>query len=74
MKKLLIIPLIALLCGCEGMSPYKYQQAVEKEFPNARIYRIRNGYDFIVEDSIHLYHVKTMNLSSAEVTDVIKLR
>ena len=74
MKKLLIIPLLAILCSCEGNNKYKCQQSVEKMFPGANIYRIRNGYDFIVEDSTHLYHVKTMSLSSSEVTDVIKLR
>lgn len=74
MKKLLIILLVTLLCGCDANNPYKCQQSVEKMFPNAKIYRIRHGYDFIVEDSVHLYHVETMSMSSPEVTDVVKLR
>lgn len=74
MKKLLIIPLLAMLCSCEGVSEYKCQQAVEKMFPDARVWRVNKGYTFIVEDSLHLYYVETMSVRKAEVTDIEKLR
>ena len=75
MKKLLIISLLAMLCGCgEGLDKYKCQKSVEKMFPNAKVWRVGNGFSFVVEDSLHLYYVETMNMSDANVTDVIKLR
>lgn len=43
-------------------------------FPNAKVWRVGNGFIFVVEDSLHLYYVETMNMSDANVTDVIKLR
>ena len=63
-----------MLCSCEGMNKYKCQQSVEKMFPNAKVWRIGYGYQFVVEDSLHLYYVETMNTSDSEVTDVIELR
>lgn len=74
MKKLIIIPILMILCGCEGNNRYKCQQSVENMFPNAKVWRVGNGYIFVVEDSLHLYYVETMNTSDTEVTDVIKLR
>lgn len=63
-----------MLCGCEGNNRYKCQQSVEKMFPNAKVWRVDNGFRFVVEDSLHLYYVETMNISDANVSDVIKLR
>ena len=74
MNKLLITQLLAMLCGCEGMNEYKCQQAVEKMFPDAKVWRVDNGFRFVVEDSLHLYYVENMSTRKAEVTDIEKLR
>lgn len=58
-------------CG-DATDENKCLENVKKTFPNAKIYKSYDSkYDFIVIDSLSIKYVETMNLSNANVSDVM---
>lgn len=74
MKKLAILFLVVgiigtLSCNDDAYNQDKCLESVQKKYPKDKIYLIPGEkYTFIVQDSTHLYFVKTMDPNSTEVT------
>ena len=67
--------LACVFISCGGsIDESKCLQSVKDKFPNAKIYtKYDGGYTFVAVDSVSVYLVKTLSLSSPRVTHVYVL-
>lgn len=67
---------IVLFSSCAGTDKEACLSSVKEMFPKAKVFTPFDGSNtsFIVIDSINVYMVKTLSLTSPQVTDVILLR
>lgn len=65
-----------LLYSCGGTDKEACLNNVKEMFPKSKVYIPFEGSNttFIVIDSVNVYMVKTMSLTSPKVTDVVVLR
>lgn len=74
MKKILIIFMLFASCG-KAMNVEECLNSVKKEFPNSKIYLLPNSnFTFIVVDTLGIRKVTTMNITDADIDNVISLK